>query len=273
MAIRPFAGPRWRETCCARRVPSPVVPPRFPPASDPILRLAALVVLLGAAAAGVLVFRYDRSPLYSPASLAPEQPVPFSHAHHVGMIGLDCRYCHHSVTESAFAGVPETEVCMSCHAHLFTEAPVLEPVRESWRTHRPIAWQRVHDLPDHVYFDHSAHVTNGVACISCHGRVDRMPLVRKAGRLTMQWCLACHRDPAPMLSPQEAIFSMSPTSPAVLALVVDPPDNAAGDFSAGIAASEAKGTSPAKTTPSSGELMALYGIDASPLRDCTTCHR
>src|SRR5690606_18304607 len=125
------------------------------------------------------------------------QPVPFSHAHHVGGLGIDCRYCHATATSSSFAGMPTSATCMNCHKELWTQAALLEPVRESWRTGRPIAWTRVHDLPDFVRFDHSIHLAKGVGCAVCHGRVDRMPLTAKATPMTMKWCLDCHRDPGP----------------------------------------------------------------------------
>jgi hypothetical protein len=128
--------------------------------------------------------------------VSPQQPIAFSHQHHVGDDGIDCRYCHDSVEKSGFAGIPATQVCMTCHSQLFTDAPVLEPLRESARTGRPIAWVRVHELPDFVFFDHSIHIAKGVDCADCHGRVDKMPRIRRVASLDMQWCLACHRDPA-----------------------------------------------------------------------------
>ena len=137
-----------------------------------------------------------------------EQPVPFSHKHHVGDVGLDCRYCHTSVERSAFAGMPPTETCMTCHSRLFTDQPLLRPVVKSFADDTPIHWKRVHDLPDFVYFNHSIHIKNGVGCVTCHGRVDKMPLTRRVAPLTMQWCLQCHRDPAPHLRPREHVFDL-----------------------------------------------------------------
>ncbi|MDX1583789.1 MAG: cytochrome c3 family protein, partial [Thermoanaerobaculia bacterium] len=134
------------------------------------------------------------------------QPVPFSHQHHVTGLGLDCRYCHTSVEDSSFAGIPPTQTCMNCHSQIWTNADMLEPVRESWRTNTPLIWNRVHRLADFVRFNHSIHVNNGIGCVSCHGRVDQMPLVQQVEPLTMSWCLDCHRNPEKFIRPQEKVF-------------------------------------------------------------------
>ncbi len=148
----------------------------------------------------------NRSPYVTQVGVAREQPVPFSHKHHVKQLGIDCRYCHPSVEESRFAGIPSTETCMTCHSQIHATSPMLEPVRESWRTDRPIPWTRVYDLPDFVYFDHSIHVKKGVACVTCHGPVDDMPLVWKSSTLHMEWCLSCHRQPELYIRPREYVF-------------------------------------------------------------------
>lgn len=140
--------------------------------------------------------------------IAPEQPVPFSHEHHVGGLGIDCRYCHTSVEVSGFAGIPPTDTCMNCHAQIWTNADMLEPVRASFRNNQPLVWTRVNDLPDYVYFDHSIHVNKGVGCNTCHGPVDKMPLTYQAHSLQMEWCLDCHRDPEKYLRPKEEVFNM-----------------------------------------------------------------
>jgi hypothetical protein len=138
------------------------------------------------------------------------QPIPFSHKHHVGDDGIDCRYCHTTVETSRHAGLPGTDICLTCHSQLFHDAPILEPLRESARTGQPIAWQRVHDLPDFVFFDHSVHIAKGVACFECHGRIDQMPITWRDQPLQMQWCLACHRNPAPHLHARGDVFRMPP---------------------------------------------------------------
>jgi hypothetical protein len=138
-----------------------------------------------------------------------QQPVQFSHKHHSGDDGIDCRYCHTSVETSASAGMPSTQTCMNCHSQLWADSPYLEPIRESWRTGKPIEWVRVHDLPDYVYFNHSIHVNKGVGCSTCHGKVDDMPLMLQASSLQMEWCLECHRSPERFLRPKEQIFNMA----------------------------------------------------------------
>ncbi len=137
-----------------------------------------------------------------------QQPVPFSHKHHVGDDGIDCRYCHTSVESSSFAGIPSTHICMTCHSQIWSESATLEPVRESYRTNTPLQWVRVNDLADFVYFNHSIHVNKGVACIMCHGRVDQMPLTYRYKPLEMKWCLSCHRSPELYVRPREHVFDM-----------------------------------------------------------------
>jgi hypothetical protein len=138
-----------------------------------------------------------------------KQPIPFSHDHHVAGLGIDCRYCHSSVEVSAFAGMPPTETCMNCHRQIWTNADMLEPVRSSFATGKPIQWQRVHDLPDFVYFNHSVHVAKGIGCATCHGQVDRMPLMFQQASLQMEWCLSCHRDPGKFVRPKEEVFNLN----------------------------------------------------------------
>ncbi|KFI22965.1 cytochrome c3 family protein [Nitrosococcus oceani] len=163
-----------------------------------------VLFLLGA----VVLWRIVTSPLAS-VGAAIEQPVPFSHKHHVSDDGIDCRYCHTSVEKSSFAGIPSTEICMTCHSQLFTDAEVLAPVRASFRTKKPLRWKRVNDLPDFVYFNHSIHIHKGIGCVSCHGPVDEMPLTWRAKPLTMQWCLNCHRAPERFVRPREHVFDMN----------------------------------------------------------------
>jgi hypothetical protein len=168
------------------------------------------------AGAGVLIsggflaayIAYD-SPYFNHVGEARPQPVQFSHKHHVGDDGIDCRYCHTSVETSAFAGIPSTHVCMTCHSQVWSDSPYLAAVRESYQNNTPLEWVRVHDLPDYVYFNHSIHVNKGVACIMCHGRVDQMPLVWREKSLEMKWCLSCHRSPEMFVRPREQVFSMT----------------------------------------------------------------
>jgi hypothetical protein len=182
----------------------------------------------------------SRSPWVTQAYVARDQPVPFSHQHHVGGMGLDCRYCHASVEKSAVAGIPPTKTCMNCHAQIWTDSPTLEPVRESFRSGKSIEWVRVHDLPDFVYFNHSAHVNKGVGCTTCHGRIDQMPLVHQEASLQMEWCLECHRHPERHVRPQEEVFNVAWTPPA-------------------------------DQDEQGRALVARYGLH--PRTSCSTCHR
>ena len=150
----------------------------------------------------------NRSAYATRQTITRAQPVPFSHDHHTEAMGISCLYCHTSVEESAFAGVPPTATCMNCHKLIWNDSPMLEPVRESFRSGEPIQWARVNDLPDFVYFNHSIHVTKGMGCVTCHGRVDKMPLLRQAVSLQMEWCLECHRAPQDFVRPRSEILNM-----------------------------------------------------------------
>jgi len=165
------------------------------------------------------MLNYAGSPRTTDVGYSPRQPVEYSHALHAGELGLDCRYCHTTVETAAFAAVPSTQVCMNCHARIAPESDKLLPLQQSYSRGDPIRWVKVHDLPDYVYFDHRAHVSRGVGCISCHGRVDTMEQVRQVERLSMGWCLECHRQPEPHLRPQQFVTVMDwvpGEAPAVL---------------------------------------------------------
>ncbi len=178
--------------------------------------LARLSIVLGAGlVVGGLVSLdlLTRSPYTTEVHVPRDQPVAFSHKHHANM-GIDCRYCHTSVEDAAFAGIPPTKTCMNCHSMIFAESPALEPVRESWKSGKSLQWTRVHDLPQFVYFNHSIHVNKGVGCSTCHGPVDEMPLMQKQNTLYMGWCLDCHRQPEKFVRPKSEIFNMAWQAPA-----------------------------------------------------------
>jgi len=162
------------------------------------------------------VLELQRSPYITYAEVARPQPVPFSHQHHVAGLGIDCRYCHTSVETSSFAGIPPTRTCMNCHSQIWTNAALLEPVRESFRSGKSLVWARVNDLPDFVYFNHSIHINKGVGCNTCHGPVDRMPLMYNYASLQMEWCLDCHRAPQKYLRPRDQVFNMRYEQPSTL---------------------------------------------------------
>jgi hypothetical protein len=166
------------------------------------------------AVSGYLVYELGRSPYVTRAFEARQQPIQFSHDRHVAGNGLDCRYCHTSVEQSAVAGIPPTKTCMNCHSQILSNSPYLEPVRTSFATDRSIEWVKVHDLPDFVYFDHSIHVNKGVGCTTCHGPVDQMPLMWTVNTLQMEWCLECHRNPEKYVRPREAVFRTDYQAPA-----------------------------------------------------------
>lgn len=156
---------------------------------------------------GYLAYNINQAPYFTEANVARQQPVPFSHKHHVTEDGIDCRYCHTSVEESSFAGIPPTHTCMSCHSQIWVDSPMLEPVRASYRTGQSLVWTRVNALPDFVYFDHSIHVNRGIGCTTCHGPVGEMPLTWRANTLYMRWCINCHKHPEEFVRPREEVFS------------------------------------------------------------------
>jgi hypothetical protein len=189
-----------------------------------------------------LLAELNRSSYVTQANVVRPQPVPFSHKHHVSGLGIDCRYCHTAVEQSAFAGIPSTSTCMNCHSQIWTNSPMLEPVRESYRTGQPLRWNRVHNLAEFVYFNHGIHVNKGVGCTTCHGPVDQMPLVSQENSLLMEWCLDCHRNPEQHLRPREEVFNMAWTAPA-------------------------------NQSELGMELVRKYNVRTEQLTDCSVCHR
>ena len=205
-----------------------------------------LVMAVGGAMYVPVVVGLGGSPRTTAVGYAPEQPVPFSHAVHAGQLGLDCRYCHTTVEQAQFAAIPPTATCMNCHANIKETSPRLAPVMESWKTGKPIDWVKVHDLPDHAFFNHAAHVNKGVGCVECHGRIDLMDVVQQVQPLSMAWCLECHRNPGPNLRPLDQVTNMTWTPPAV-----------AGE-----------------REKLSKELLAKFQIrDVQYMQSCSTCHR
>jgi hypothetical protein len=205
-----------------------------------VLRVAIAASLAGGAVYAAVIVVFGFSPLTTDVGYAPVQPVPYSHAVHVGQLGIDCRYCHITVDRAAAAAIPPTQTCMNCHKTVRTTSDKLIPVQESAATGMPIEWVRVHDLPDYVYFNHSAHVRRGIGCFSCHGRVDTMEVVRQVEPLSMAWCLDCHRSPERHLRPPEKVTTMD-------------------------------------WVPEEDQLVIgarlRQDLDINPPTDCTTCHR
>jgi len=181
----------------------------FPRRANALARSSLAAGLFLVLFLGWVVFTLMRSSWATGREEFVEQPIQFSHAHHVGGVGIDCRYCHTSVEKSSFAGIPPTKTCMNCHSQLWTNAPILEPVRASYRDNVNLTWIRVNDLPDFVYFNHQIHVKQGVGCATCHGPIDKMPLTYQAKSLLMEWCLECHRAPEKFLRPRAEVFNMA----------------------------------------------------------------
>jgi hypothetical protein len=188
----------------------------FDRSSNALARASLVLTGLIVIALGVGLDQLQRSPWVTRQGQRPDQPVPFSHKHHVEGLGLQCQYCHTSVEKSSYAGIPPTKTCINCHAQIWTNAELLEPVRHSWATGESINWIRIHDLPDYVYFNHEIHVNKGIGCASCHGRVDEMPLMYQENSLQMEWCLNCHRNPAVNLRPTSEIYNMAWAGPSSL---------------------------------------------------------
>jgi hypothetical protein len=279
----------------------------FDRSSNALARASLVLTGLIVIALGVALNSLQRSPWVTRQGQRPDQPVPFSHKHHVEGLGLQCQYCHTSVEKSSYAGIPPTKTCMNCHSQIWTNAQLLEPVRQSWATGESIQWIKVHDLPDYVYFNHEIHVNKGIGCASCHGRVDEMPLMYEQNSLQMEWCLNCHRNPAVNLRPTSDIYNMAwagpstdkpvwcsaagvsgPTAQQVSCVTKDPgsanpelaqaePPVAPGTAMTAILPQTAMPASYVKFTSQvelGHYLMDKYHIrDANQLSSCEVCHR
>jgi Cytochrome c7 and related cytochrome c/Class III cytochrome C family len=214
----------------------------FGPRANPISRLSVYGAFGALALFVVGMAIYSRSPYPAFVHNSPDQPVPFSHQLHAGGLKIDCRYCHSGVEVSASAGIPPTQTCMTCHSQIKTSSAALAPVRDSFQSGVPVAWNRVHDLADFVYFNHSIHIAKGVGCSTCHGNIAEMAKVEQVQPLTMGWCLQCHRAPEQNLRPPEEIYNTA----------WQPPDNQAEQGRA---------------------LLQQYNIQVSRLTNCSICHR
>lgn len=181
----------------------------FHRAANNVAKISIITVIILSGVAGYVYTQVARSSYLTNRYLERQQPVQFSHKHHVGDDGIDCRYCHTSVETSYSAGIPPTQTCMNCHSQIWSDSPYLEPVRASYRDNKPIEWQRVHDLPEFAYFNHSIHIAKGVGCSTCHGQIDNMPAVFQENTLQMEWCLACHREPEKFIRPKSEIYNMN----------------------------------------------------------------
>jgi hypothetical protein len=185
----------------------------FPRSANQLARVSIILGVFGVLGVGAVGAMFYRSPWYTNQDVVRSQPVPFYHEHHVGGLGLDCRFCHFNTENSAYAGMPPTHVCMTCHSQVWTEAGVLEPVRQSYQTDKSIEWTKVYRLADYAYFNHSAHVNKGIGCASCHGQVDKISLMYQKPTLQMSWCIECHKNPENFVRPKSEIFNMTENLP------------------------------------------------------------
>jgi hypothetical protein len=185
------------------------MPQIFKASTNSLARTSIILTVLALGGGGGALFELIANSSYATRQgEAREQPIPFSHAHHVGSMGIDCRYCHTGVDNSQHAMVPPTKTCMNCHSQIWIDSSTLQPVRDSYQTNESIRWTKVNDLPDYVYFNHSIHIKKGVGCETCHGRVDTMPLMYQEASLQMRWCLDCHRNPEKYVRPRELVTKM-----------------------------------------------------------------
>ena len=214
----------------------------FHRSTNMIARASIFGAIVFVGALGCALYALALSPWYTDQNATRQQPVPFSHRHHAGELGIDCRYCHTSVEKSSFAGLPPTQTCMTCHSQIWTNASMLEPVRASYRNNTSIEWTRVNALPDFVYFDHSIHISKGIGCTTCHGPIAEMPLTYRAATLYMSWCLDCHRQPEKYVRPRSEVFNP----------FYEPPSGA-------------------KQLELGRKLVKEYKIKS--LQHCSTCHR
>ena len=213
----------------------------FPPAFDLAAKFCALGVLVLLLGGTYSAYLLNRSPYWTNVGVTLDQPVPFSHKHHVGELGIDCRFCHTSVEKAAYAGMPDTQTCMTCHSQIWKTSPMLAAVRKSYAENKPLKWNRVVEEPGFVYFNHSIHVNKGVGCSTCHGRIDLMPITWKYVDTEMQWCLSCHRHPEDSVRKLADVYKMDWT--------------------------------PSKDPQVSAELVKAHDIQKAHLTDCSACHR
>jgi hypothetical protein len=214
--------------------------PLFQRRANQTIRRGLLLLLVLVVGCPTALMLYVRSPYVTGEGYPRDQPIEFDHRHHTRDDGIDCRYCHHEVERSRFAGIPSTSLCMGCHSQIWNDSPQIEPLRRSYYSGVPVRWNRVHHLPDFAYFDHSIHVAKGVGCVTCHGRVDQMAEVRQVSSLQMRWCIDCHRDPTPHLRPPQEVTNMT----------WEPPGN-----------------------PRTVGARIAAELDVESLTHCTACHR
>jgi len=253
------------------------MPQIFKPSANIVAAASLMAAAIVPVSVGLGVAALSRSPANTKVKIPLNQPVPFSHQHHAVELGIDCRYCHTSVEKSSFAGIPASETCMSCHSQIWTNSPLLEPVRQSYETNTPLKWNKVNKVPEFVFFNHSIHVARGINCNTCHGAVNNMQITYKGNSFQMSWCLQCHRAP-------ERYLYKDPTEPAnrsprqqVFDLYWKLQENGVGGLSdrqQDLVSGEGDGASDAAKDKAEGKkLINQYGVKVQQLADCYTCHR
>ena len=246
----------------------------FRPSANSVAKLSLICFVIGVPTVWLAIAGLSRSPANTKQDVPLNQPVPFSHQHHTWELGIDCRYCHTSVEKSSYAGLPSTETCMSCHSQIWTNSPMLEPVRQSYETNTPIQWNLVNKVPQFVYFNHSIHIARGLNCNICHGPVNEMQITWKGNSFQMAWCLQCHRAPErylnenitrPGQSPREQVFNLywELQKNGVKGMTVKQRDLERGEFT---------GSDDAEDLAKGRELVKKYGIKVQQLADCGVCH-
>lgn len=247
----------------------------FKPSANSVARASLLGVAIVPVAVGLGVAALSRSPFNTKVDVPLNQPVPFSHQHHAYELGIDCRYCHTSVEKSSYAGLPATETCMSCHSQIWTNSPLLEPVRQSYETNTPIKWNKVNKLPQFVFFNHSIHVNRGLNCNTCHGPVTNMQITWKGNSFQMAWCLQCHRAPerylykdheTPNMTPRQQVFNLywKLQEQGVTKMTPREQDLVQGEY---------QGSSDREDVAEGKKIVSEYGVKVQQLADCWICHR
>ncbi|MCC7231165.1 MAG: cytochrome c3 family protein [Fimbriimonadaceae bacterium] len=248
------------------------MPQIFKPAANHVARLSLVLGLASPLILGYAVAAISRSPVNTKVQVALNQPVPFSHQHHARELGIDCRYCHTSVEKSAEAGFPPTETCMSCHSQIWTNSPLLEPIRKSYETGTPIKWNKVNKVPEFVYFNHSIHIARGVNCNTCHGPVQHMQMTYKGNSFQMQWCLQCHRAPERFLYQDSKHPEMSPRNQVFNLYWKYQAGEQLSNFEQKLIDGEPMGSDDPEHLKTGRELLAKYGVKVQQLADCSVCH-
>jgi hypothetical protein len=246
----------------------------FRPSANSVAKLSLISFAIGVPSVWLAIAGLSRSPANTKVDVPLNQPVPFSHQHHTGELGIDCRYCHTTVEKSAYAGLPSTETCMSCHSQIWTNSPLLEPIRQSYETNTPIQWNLVNKVPQFVFFNHSIHIARGLNCNICHGPVNEMQITWKGNSFQMAWCLQCHRAPERYLHENKTAGNQSPRQQVFNLYweLQEKGPKGLPDDEKELALGKWEGSDDAKDIEAGKELITKYGVHVQQLADCSVCH-